>query len=292
MRNGIEKIKEIWEFITYRTGEEESTEEFRRKITWLSLGIFCFFIFMMVFYCLGGRTTKMYGTISMAVSVGIICLTCMYALSERTVRFAAGGVVIFEATLLITLGAGRGFGVYWILAIPVVYILFFGLLDTLIVGGYFWVLFTLTYLIPVRKCIPYYYFWGIRFYFPYLYTLVFFVIIALGVREKKMMITMQKRKIFESHGTKRVVEYMALIAADMPEVIATIPELTHISNAIEEMYSGRCGHKAYSKEEIMENLEVGAGIDYDRRMAAIAWNLVAEGMLESVDERLDDTRIE
>ena len=174
MRNGIKKIKEIWEFLTYRTGEEDSTEEFRRKITWLSLGIFCFFIFMMVFYCLGGRTTEMYGTISMAVAVGIICLTCMYTENETSVRITLGLIVIIEATMLIMRGAGRGFGVYWILAIPVVYILFFGLLDTLLVGGYFWVLFTLTYLIPVRRCIPYYYFWGIRFYFPYLYTLVFF----------------------------------------------------------------------------------------------------------------------
>ena len=291
MSNGRKKLKEAWKFLTCRTGEEDSTEEFKRKVVWLCTTVFVFFVVMTVLYYLTGRAISMKGTLLMAVGTGAISLFCIYTRSERVVRIAAGGIVIVVATILLFQGAGRGFGIYWVVVIPVVYLLFFGLLDTLIVGGYFWALFMLTYFIPIRQYIPYYYFWGIRFYFPYLYTWVFVAIIALGIHEKRKMIEIHKRKIQAEDAVRRVMDYMSWIAADMPEVIETIPELTDICSAIEEMHSGHRGNKCYTKEEILENLAEGAGHRYDRRMAELAILQIEDGMLEDVDDGLERSRI-
>lgn len=290
MSNGRKKLKEAWRFLICRTGEEDSTKEFKRKVTLLCITVFVCFVAMTVFYCLRGNAISMNGTTFMAVGAGVICLSCIYAKGERAVRVVAGGSVIAVATFLMFQGAGRGFGVFWVTVIPVVYLLFFGLLDTLIVGGYFWVLFMLAYFIPIKQ-IPYYYYWGVRFHFPYLYTWVFFLVIAYGICGKRKMIDMHKRKIHAENAVRRVMDYMSLIAAEMPEVIETIPELTEICSAIEEMRSGRRGARCYTKEEIIEKLEEGAGCKYNRRMVELAKQQIEEGMLEDVDETLDHSRI-
>ena len=292
MSNGRKKLKETWKCLTCRTGEEESTEEFKRKVILLCTTVFVFFVAMTVFYYLTGRVISMKGTMLIATGTGVISLFCTYTKGELAVRVIAGVSVIAVATTLLFQGAGRGFGVYWVVVIPVVYLLFFGLLDTLVVGGYFWALFMLTYFIPIRQHIPYYYFWGIRFYFPYLYTWVFFAIIALGIHEKRKMIEIHKRKIQAEDAVRRVMDYMSWIAADMPEVIETIPELTDICCAIEEMHSGHRGRRCYAKEEILETLAAGAGNRYDRRMAELAILQIEDGMLEDVDDGLERSRVE
>lgn len=133
-------------------------------------------------------------TVLLTIAFLACFLICFIHYNRKIVEFILCITIISLFSFYAVIGGNRGFAIDWILLVPIAYMTLFGLLDGLLVGGYFGVFLVVILWSPVYSMLPFAYSDEVRLRFPILYICGFLLAIVIGVRNKKLRIAQMRNE--------------------------------------------------------------------------------------------------
>lgn len=241
-------IKEMIEFIKLNT-ETEKTMESTKKLLFLVLIILIVCSTVMSVMNALNESFLMLGTTAALAVICFACvLICLIRYNRRLVELILSVTIILLFSFYAIIGGNSGFAIDWILLVPVAYMILFGLLPGLLVGGYFFVFLLVCLWTPVYSLFPYAYPDEVRLRFPILYTCCFLLAIAIGIRSKKLQINQMRH---EEKLSKAVLMERSRVEHITMDAISSICRALDAKDAYTKKHSD---HVAAYSEMIAQSL--------------------------------------
>lgn len=181
-------MNRIVKFLVLNVETEKTIKSTKKLVLGVSLLLMIFSLVMSIMNILDKSWIMLGSTIWLALAFLSCFLICVIHYNQKIVEFILGFAIIILFSFYAVFGGNGGFAIDWILIVPIAYVTLFGLLNGLLVGGYFGVFLVVILWTPLYSIIPYTYPSEVRLRFPILYICCFLLAIIIGVRNKKLRI--------------------------------------------------------------------------------------------------------
>lgn len=187
-------MNRIVKFLVLNVETEKTIKSTKKLVLGVSLLLMIFSLVMSIMNILDKSWIMLGSTILLALAFLSCFLICVIHYNQKIVEFILGFAIIILFSFYAVFGGNGGFAIDWILIVPIAYVTLFGLLNGLLVGGYFGVFLVVILWTPLYSIIPYTYPSEVRLRFPILYICCFLLAIIIGVRNKKLRISQMRNE--------------------------------------------------------------------------------------------------
>lgn len=182
-------MKRIIEFLIQNVETEKTIKSTKKLVSLVSLILALCSVVMSVMNYLEKSWIMLTTTVFLTSAFTLCFLICLIRYNRKLVEFILGVTIVGLFSFYAIIGGNGGFAIDWILLVPIAYMTLFGLLDGLVVGGYFAFFLIGVLWTPLYNIIPYTYPNEVRIRFPILYMCGFLLAVVIGVRNKRLRIS-------------------------------------------------------------------------------------------------------